>query len=364
MTRDHLFHHEHGGEPDRRYCVGNRPVIDFSVNISPLSPQLPETPLDSFALHRYPAIDGSGLREFYTRRFDLDPDTVLPLNGAVEGIYLIPRALGFKRVMVFAPSFFDYERASRLAGARVTYFRLEEQNQFALPGIEQIAEKMRDVDALFAANPNNPTGTRFPKETLLALASRFPDKWFVIDEAFIQFVDDFPGASLMKDVRAFKNVIVLNSLTKFYALPGLRLGGAMAHPDTIRLLLRFKEPWTVNAIAEAVAAELVHAGDFEQEVRRLITSERAKIFKQVQKMPDIDIRGYAANFFLAHWNSGSSLDELLDYLIEKNMYVRDCRNFPGLEDNYFRFSIRKPEENDLLLEQFQLVGSEAETASA
>ncbi|HED30552.1 MAG TPA: threonine-phosphate decarboxylase [Prosthecochloris aestuarii] len=364
MTRDNLFHHEHGGEPERRFCVGNQPVVDFSVNISPISPPLPDVSLDSFALHRYPAIDGRGIREFYTARYGLDPDTVLPLNGAIEGIYLVPRALGFKRVMVFAPSFFDYERACRLAGARVTYLRLEEHNGFALPGIDVIAEKLQDVDALFAANPNNPTGTRFPKEMLLALASRFPDKWFVVDEAFIQFVDDFPGASLMKDVRAFKNVIVLNSLTKFYALPGLRMGAAIAHPDTIRLLLRVKEPWTVNALAEAVAAELVHATEFEQDVRRLVAMERAKIFKQMKKLPDFDIRGYAANFFLAHWNSSSSLDELLEFLINRHIYVRDCRNFPGLEDNYFRFSIRNPDENDILLQQLELIGSEAELADA
>ncbi len=358
MNRDNLFYHEHGGEPERRFVLGAQPFLDFSVNISPLSLSFPEVSIDRFALHRYPSIEGRGLREFYSKRFGLDDDTVLPLNGAIEGIYLVPRALGLKRVLVPAPSFFDYERACRIAGARVSYLSLQEKEQFLLPGIEEISGLLQGVDAFFAANPNNPTGTECPKELVLALASRFPDKWFIVDEAFIQFVDDFSGASMMSDVRAFRNIIVISSLTKFYALPGLRLGAAIAHSDVIRAMLRFKEPWTVNVIAESIAEELLHAGDFEDEVRRLIASERARIFKSLKKVPDIAIRGYAANFFLAQWHSGSSLDDLLAFLIEKNIYVRDCRNFPGLEDNYFRFAIRKPEENDYLLEQLQRAGAE------
>ena len=356
-----LYSYEHGGAPKRGSCSGEEALIDFSVNISPISPPLPELSLDSFALHRYPSIDGSGVRDFYCRRFDIDHECVLPLNGAIEGIYLIPAALGLDSVLVPAPSFYDYERACSMAGAEVCYLMLKDQDGFVFPGIEEISEKMQDVDALFVANPNNPTGTGFPKEVVLALASRFPDKWFIIDEAFIQFVDDFPEASLMNDLRAFKNIIVVSSLTKFYALPGLRLGAVIAHPDTIAQLLRFKTPWSVNSVADAVALELMNVRDYEEEVRRLITRERAKIFKRMKQISSVSIRGYAANFFLARWKCDSRLDELLSYLMEKNIFVRDCRNFPGLEDKYFRFAIRKPEENEYLLKHLQRFGALKET---
>jgi len=356
-----LYSYKHGGAPTRRASSDKEALIDFSVNISPISPPLPDVSLDSFALHRYPSIDGRGVRDFYCRRFDVAHDCVLPLNGAIEGIYLIPAALGLDSALVPAPSFYDYERACSTAGAKVRYLMLKDQEKFVFPGIEEISEKMKDVDAMFAANPNNPTGSRFPKEVVLALASRFPDKWFIIDEAFIQFVDDFPGASLMNELRAFKNIIVVSSLTKFYALPGLRLGAAIAHPDAIARLLRFKTPWSVNAVADAVALELLNAGDFEKEVRRLITHERAKIFKRMKQIPYVSIRGYAANFFLARWKCDSNLDELLTYLMENNIFVRDCRNFPGLEENYFRFAIRKPEENEYLLNHLQRFGALKET---
>ena len=358
MTRDNLYHHEHGGEPERRFRLNGQALIDFSVNISPMSPVLENTSLNTFSVHQYPSIDGGGIRDFYAAKFGLDAQTVLPLNGAIEGIYLLPRALGIKRALVPFPSFFDYGRACRIAGAEVVSFGLEDQNQFALPSIDTIAGMLHGAGALIAANPNNPTGTRFPKETFLALASRFPDKWFIMDEAFIQFVDDFPDASLMRDVKALKNVMVVHSLTKFYALPGLRLGALIAHPDIVEMLLLYKEPWTVNAIAEAVARELLHCRDFEEDVRSLVGQERAKIFRQMKNIPEVAIKGHGANFFLVQWNAKSDLDDLIGYLIEKGIYVRDCRNFPGLEDNYFRFAIRKPDENDCLLGCLRKAGEE------
>ncbi len=353
-----LYSHEHGGAPERRFRLNGKKLLDFSVNISPLSPALENASLDAFSIHNYPSIDGKGIKGFYAGKFGLNVQTVLPVNGAIEGIYLLPRALKIRKTLVLAPSFFDYERACRIAGAEVVPLGLKEQNQFALPSIDTIAGMLQGVDALIAANPNNPTGTRFPKETFLALASRFPDTWFIMDEAFIQFVDDFPDASLMREVRALKNVIVVHSLTKFYALPGLRLGAVIAHPDVIQILLEHKEPWTVNVVAESVAGKLLSCVDYEREVRAMIASERAKVFKQIGRISGISLKGHAANFFLAQWKGASGLDGLLDYLIKQHVYVRDCRNFPGLGDNYFRFAIRKPEENDYLLERLKMAGEE------
>ena len=188
-----------------------------------------------------------------------------------------------------------------------------------------------------------------PPEIIMALASRFPEKWFILDEAFIQFTPDFPDNSLMDKVMALKNVVVLHSLTKFYALPGLRLGAIIAHPTLLQRLLHYKEPWTVNAIAESVAPLLLELGDYEEEVRSMIFSERERIRASFATIEGIKLAGGAANFFLAQWNAGSPLHVLLSWLAERQLLVRDCRNFTGLEENYFRFAIRQPVENDRLL---------------
>jgi threonine-phosphate decarboxylase len=154
----------------------------------------------------------------------------------------------------------------------------------------------------------------------------------------------------MHQVMALKNVVVVHSLTKFYALPGLRLGAVIAHPNVIGRLLYYKEPWTVNTIAESVAKLLLNCGAYEDELRDMILSERERITTLFSTIEGIRLAGGAANFFLAQWNGGCSLDALLSWLAERQLHVRDCRNFLGLEENYFRFAIRRPVENDRLLE--------------
>lgn len=345
-----LYHHQHGGANLNHAAQESGMALDFSVNISPLSPPLGALSLGSFALQAYPSIDGRGIKTFYKGKFGFDGAMVLPLNGAIEGIYLLPRALGLRRLLLLTPSFYEYERAGRMAGAEITSLPLAPENGFQLPSIELLADALLDADAFVAANPNNPTGTEVPPEVIMALASRFPDKWFILDEAFIQFTPAFPDNSLMGKVLALKNVIVLHSLTKFYALPGLRLGAVIAHPDIIRRLLNYKEPWTVNAIAESVAPLLLECGAYEEALREMIFSERERIVESFSTIDGMRVVGGAANFFLAQWKGGCSLDALLPYLEGKGIYVRDCRNFSGLEENYFRFAVRSPGENSALLD--------------
>jgi len=341
-----LFYHKHGGAA----INSSTEVLDFSVNISPISPPIGSLSLNDFALQAYPTIDGKGIKDFYKARLGLDGQIVLPLNGAIEGIYLLPRALMLRHIVVLSPSFYEYERAAKIAGAEVSFVPLTADNGFQLPGIEQLAEALLDADAFVVANPNNPTGTEVPPEMIMALASRFPDKWFILDEAFIQFTPEFPHNSLMQRVMALKNVVVLHSLTKFYALPGLRLGAVIAHPDVVGRLLSYKEPWTVNAIAESVAPLLLNCGSYEDELRDMIFSERERIIAVVSDIEGFHLAGGAANFFLAQWKGGCSLDVMMARLAERQLYVRDCRNFSGLEENYFRFAIRRPVENDRLLD--------------
>jgi len=337
-----LYNHTHGGDSG-----DSGEVIDFSVNISPLFPPLGPLVMEERELISYPSIDGGGIRDFYEKRFSLEPGSVLGTNGAAEGIYLLPRALGLRRVLVPAPSFFEYERACRIAGAEVSMVELQEENNFAMPEFQALVDMVENVDAFFAANPNNPTGTKLAPAVVLALASRFPDKWFIVDEAFIQFTADFPSNSLMREVLAFRNVVVVHSLTKFYALPGLRLGALIAHPDVIGRLLEYKEPWTVNAVAERFAGRLFGCLEWEESVRHMAALERERIWREGASIKRMSLFGGVANFFLARWDG--SLDRLLARLREQGMPVRDCRNFRGLEGEWFRFAVRRPEENSRLI---------------
>lgn len=348
MSGDHLLAHRHGDRAGE--LAGGGAALDFSVNLAPLAPPLDSLLPPSISLAAYPSMDGRGVRDFYVVRFGLDPECVLATNGAIEAIYLVPRALGLKRVLVPQPSFFDYGRACRLASAEVVPLALSESGSFAFPGIDALAEALAGCDAMMVGNPNNPTGTLIPKELLLALACRFPEKQFIIDEAFIQFTEDFPSNSLMPEIRAFRNIVVIHSLTKFYAIAGLRLGAIVAHPSMIEKLYGHKEPWTVNVVAEHAAGLLLHCGGFEERVRSIVHEGRRQIADGLAGNSAISLFGGAANFFFASVADGLALDALLGFLRSRGILVRDCRNFEGIAPVYFRFCIRTSDENRCLIE--------------
>jgi threonine-phosphate decarboxylase len=267
----------------------------------------------------------------------------------------VPRALGFKRTAVISPSFHDYIRAARLAGSAVSLIPLSREKAFAPPLADTWKSRIAEADAVFIGNPNNPTGTVFPRKTLLSLAKIHPDKFFLVDEAFVQFLDQFDQITLMKREYLQPNLLVFHSLTKFYSLAGLRLGAVIAHPDTISRLRAFKEPWTVNAVAEEVASLLSSCRNFENKTRLFISQERHRLYERLRKKSGIRVFIPSANFFLIQWTATSNLDDLLQALLSRGLYVRDCRNFPGLEDNFFRFAIRHQAENDRLIDTIAAV---------
>ncbi|MFH1489156.1 MAG: threonine-phosphate decarboxylase CobD, partial [Pseudomonadota bacterium] len=334
-----------------RFDLQETPVLDFSVNLNPLGP--PAIIKDRWMewvdeLQNYPTIEGEGAARYYREKFGLPPENCLAGNGSTEIIYLLPRALGIDRILIAAPSYNDYTRASTLAGAVVHRHSLLQDSPAVSFDNHEVIEKLGKADALWVGSPNNPTGTLFPKEHLLECAAAYPDKWIIIDEAFMPFVEGRAHCSFACPPFR-KNIIVIQSITKFYALAGLRLGGIIGHELVIARLRAAKEPWTVNGIAEKVAPLLLQCGDYEEETRVLVKGERDRLFQALKSMPGIVPFPSAANFILCRWQLTDNLDDLQKFLLSKGFYIRDCRNFPGLEENYFRLAVRLPGENDQLI---------------
>ncbi|NLD37731.1 MAG: threonine-phosphate decarboxylase [Desulfatiglans sp.] len=346
--------HKHGGNPLAdlaRLHLSETKIIDFSVNLNPLG--MPDVIAKNWqylfnAVQDYPTINGQGITDFYTHKTGVKHDEFLAGNGSTELIYLIPRALKFKKVLIPAPSFYDYERASTLAGAEVVTYPLKLKNNFALPSVDELEAVINNVDAIWVGRPNNPTAGMFKRDTIIYLREKYPDKYFIIDEAFIQFVDRWKDESLISCNR-YPNLIIIHSFTKFYSIAGLRMGGVIGHRDTIGLLNEFKEPWTVNGIAENAAILLKDCEDFERDTIVYLNYERERIFTILKEMDGLEVFPSCTNFFLCRWKMTENLDDLLKYLLGNGVFVRDCRNFRGLEDNYFRFGIRSVKDNDRLL---------------
>lgn len=352
MKKESLY--VHGGTPQRdmiRLGVPLRPVVDFSVNLNPLGPppiikekwqELLET------VEQYPSVEAEGVSHYYETVCNIPARNFLAGNGSTEMIYLVPRVLGFKRAGVITPSYHDYERASLLAGATVVRCPLSSHDDFALPTEEQLIALLKDVDALWIAHPNNPTGNIFPKRRILEFAHRFPQKWFLVDEAFVQFLADWDTNSLLtEDPRP--NILVLHSLTKFYAIAGLRLGGIVGSESVISRLKKVKEPWTINGIADRVAPLLAACAEYENETRSAVRDECRRVFHGLQNLEGVNPYPPSANYILSQWVKTGNLDDLLRHLLSNGVYVRDCRNFPGLERNFFRIGLKTGADNDRLL---------------
>ena len=354
MGVDLLMEYRHGGSPEsdlKRFELAGRQVLDFSVNLNPLGP--PEIVrvnwMETFNhIKDYPDIEGEGVSHYYQKRFGLSPNNILAGNGSTEMIYLVPRALCFEKAAVITPSYHDYERASMIAGADIIRIPTSMEKEFAFPSTTDLTGILKKADALWLGRPNNPTGTMVSKDQILELARRFPDKWFIVDEAFIEFVEDWQNKSLLKEIY-LPNVLVLHSLTKFYALAGLRLGGLVGNEETIQRLKKEKLPWTVNGISEKVAGLLLECGDYEKKSITMISKERERVYRRIKSLDGIRVFLPSANFLLCQWNRTPDLDDFFRHLLSNNVYVRDCRNFPGLEKGFFRFGLKSAEENDFLI---------------
>ncbi len=346
--------HRHGGVPQydlHRLDLSDRPILDFSFNLNHLGPPniIRERWMSILeGIESYPSLDGSGVSQYYVHRYDVAPENVLAGNGSTELIYLLPRALGFKRAAVVSPSYNDYRRASSLNGAEVTLYELSPEDGFCGGDWDQLAKILLANEVLWIGNPNNPTGSLFSREAISDLARAFPHRKIIVDESFMSFVGDREERSFLRSpIRP--NILVVHSLTKFYALAGIRLGGIIAQEDVIARLKKSKEPWTVNGLAERIAPLLLECKEYEDQSRALIMKENQRVYEEFKSLEGVLPFPPSANFMLCQWQRTDNLDDLLRHLLLNGLYVRDCRNFPGLGGNYFRTSIRSPEDNERLL---------------
>lgn len=342
----------HGGSPEyylRKFNLPKRDIIDFSVNINPLGPpsiikEIWQKLLDNISL--YPTVDGQGIKTFYKKRFNIPDEFILPGNGSTELIYLLPRAMALNKIAILKPSYYDYERASLMAGSRVLSIYIDPFDMDMKKLKKRLIDSIDITDAIWIGRPNNPTGHMIPKDIIKEISEAFPKKWIIIDEAFMQFVREWENETFISADMP-KNILVIHSLTKFYALAGIRVGALISRPENISFISSKKEPWSINRIAEEITKHLYPCDEYEKKSISMISKEREKLYKALSLIKNIDPLPSRANFILCRWKR--DLDDLLRYLLKKGIYIRDCRNFDGLYGNFFRIGIRNPKENDFLI---------------
>ncbi|MEN8135609.1 MAG: cobyric acid synthase [Thermodesulfobacteriota bacterium] len=345
----------HGGNlgelADQAGCPAER-IIDFSANINPLGP--PEylrqvISRNISGLSHYPDPQCQKLTASLATALAVGQQQIIVANGSTEIIYALPRALACTRAVIPTPSYLDYERAARLADLEILTVPLLEEDGFRL-NFAELADHLQDGDLLYLGRPNNPTGTTFAAAPLLEIVGAHPTVYFAIDESFFEFID---GSSELISATMPANLIVIRSLTKFYAIPGLRLGFAVASPETAGLLRQHVMPWTVNHLAQAVGPVMLTDNDYCAESRLFAAERREELKGDLEAIPGLKVFPGAANYLLVKLERARlTAQQLADHLLvspdKHPIAIRVCENYSGLDERFFRVAVRGADENSKL----------------
>jgi adenosylcobyric acid synthase len=338
---------QHGGNLRHLENISGIPageILDFSANINPLG--LPEwvRPLVSSLLSslvHYPDPECRRLVAAAEKRYGCVADELVIGNGSSEIIHLIPRVAGKRKAVIVEPTYSDYRAGAKSACLEIEPFLLEESCGF-LPDIERLESRLVGDEVVFLCNPNNPTGRLTESQALRDIAVGHPSSLFVVDEAFGDFVQGMDSLAHHRP----PNVIVLLSLTKIFAIPGLRLGCALC-PKTIADALRELQPtWSVNTIAQAVGEAALQDDHYIKRSREFVQEQREKLQEEMATVPGLTVYPGSANFlFVRLERKDVDATALADRMLSQGIAIRVCDNFPGLDRRFFRVAVRSAEEN-------------------
>ncbi|MFW6238397.1 MAG: threonine-phosphate decarboxylase CobD [Halanaerobiales bacterium] len=342
---------EHGGNIARaveKYGLSREEIIDFSASINFLGPpagvkKVIKNNLDDIS--KYPDPEARALQNILAEQYDLSTEELIIANGTAELIYLIAHVRRSERALVLAPTFSEYGRAVKSAGGEVTEFILKKSLDFELD-IDRLLPVLRKTELFFLCNPNNPTGKYIDKDEIVKILNFAADNdtFVVIDEAYMHFVEkDITAAGLVED---YDNLLVLHSLTKFFAIPGLRLGYGIGKLGLIRKLKGAKVPWSVNVFAQLAGVTALKDQEFIKRTKTKIRDEKESLYSRLKNISGFKVYYPEANYILADISETKlTADRMKDELAKKGILIRSCSTFSGLGEDFIRVAVRSREEN-------------------
>ncbi len=336
-----------------RLGVTTEGVLDFSVNTNPFGP--PPSVLEVMSnmdISIYPDPKAGTLRHLLARKHDVSIENVWVGNGSSELILLSSLAYLFRGDVsyVVGPTYGEYERASQIVGAEVRSYTARAEGGFVVD-MERLVEDIKAIKprVIFICNPNNPTAQYIDVGQLLSLAAQFRDALFIIDEAYISFTAN-GDSCISRDLK--DNLLVLRSMTKDYALTGLRLGYGVARPEVIDSLCKVATPWSVNSIAQAAGiAALEDTEHLESSIKGI--AEAREYLCNALSDSGLEVFPSSANFFLVRVGDASTLRRKL---LSNGICVRDCSSF-GLPQ-FIRIGVRTMAECQRFVEAMNQVLAE------
>ena len=341
----------HGGDilsMAKRLGCGVRELIDLSSNLTPLgmAPGLREAL--AAKLHEIAFLPESGsetLVHLFAGKYGCAPEQVLAGNGTTEFIYAVPTSIRSKRALVIAPTYGDYQTACEWAGLAVDFFTLKADEDFALD-FNRLSACLTGGELVFLCNPNNPTGRVVASRALLDFILAHPASEFLVDESYLPFV----GEPSLAGFPLPANLFLLCSSSKIYGIPGLRLGFLVAHEEKMARFAARRKPWGVNRMAQVAGEYLFEHGDgYVRSVRDFLAQIRPDFVAGLAALPGVRVVPGAANFILCRLAGPMTAPRLREGMLRQRIMIRDCGNFTGLDDHYFRVSLQETRRNELAL---------------
>ena len=346
---------EHGGNLRAfalRFQIPENEILDFSSNINPLG--IPDSVrrlyLESVKeLSRYPDPSSTELCREITRHFLVQPENVIAGNGSMALLGLAVRALAPKRALLIEPCFSEYRRLLEQQSAEVHSILLRQEEDFNFK-LSEIFKALPGKDLLIFGHPNNPTGTALGRSEILHLFGEAERQgvFVVVDEAFADWV---PEISTANEVRKRSNLLVVRSLTKFFALAGIRSGFALGPSRLISAMKNYQETWSVNRLAEKLSVAALRDKGFQDKSREWFQKESLEFRKALEALGAFKVYPSLASFFLIRLSQNA--ESPLDFLGRNGICIRPAQNFRGLDSFYFRTAVRLSHQNQFLVQSLQ-----------
>ena len=336
-------------------------IVDMSSNVNPLGP-IPG--LTDFLCSRIaeiaslPEADASTLISRFAAFYDIDPTRVLAGNGSTQLIYSIPLALESRRVGILGPTYSDYADACAMYHVPFQVTVLTPEEEF-IPRPKDFDKLASGSDTVFLCNPNNPTGVLISRQQIEEFCRNHPKIRVVVDESYLPFAPNGEAESMVET--DIPNVLVLNSMSKIFRIPGLRIGFLISpNPVLVSRLKRLMLPWSVNALAQTgvihILSEKEKALAFIRNSQDFLANQREEFRRRLAVSTALQLFPSKASFILARLEEGRTAPDILRTLIRQRILIRDCSNFTGLSNRYIRVSLKSETENHRCAEALLALG--------
>ncbi len=360
--------HIHGGDlwaASQAYGIQPENIIDFSANINPLglSPTVYQALQDNLhTILHYPDPNCSKLSIALAKWLGLTHNNILFGNGAVELIYLLMNTLKPQKVLITAPTFSEYEAAVQIVGGTVVDFMLAKENNFRID-VDALCQALPGMDMLVLCNPNNPTGQLLTVTEVMKVvkAAAAQGVFVLVDEAFIDFTTDKINFSVTSKVEECPNLFIAYSLTKIFAIPGLRLGAGIGNSHLVSKLVARKDPWNVNSLAQIAGLTVLEQSSYLEQSKELVELEKNYLWRELTKIKALQPFYPSVNFILLKLLKKYNAKSLQAQLAQHNILIRDCSSFKNLDDSYIRVAVKDRANNEKLIQALQILFREGDT---